>query len=82
MSLMPWNVQAMMSPYYADPYYVEPLEWDVAPSLRSMMRPMRRMERQMDREVGKLLISVKEDDKSFQVTIIEFCSRLLPQFLL
>jgi crystallin alpha B len=30
-------------------------------------RSMRRSMRHMDRELGKLLSSVKEDDKSFQV---------------
>ena len=34
----------------------------------SMKRPLLRMERRMDRELGKMLSSVQEDDKAFQVS--------------
>jgi hypothetical protein len=73
MSLLPYtDFDTMMDPF--DPFTssltpFEPLRtidpffnrFNVAP--RSMRRNMRRM----DRELGKLISSVKEDDKSFQV---------------
>ncbi len=75
MSLMPWNTMSMMSPFgYSDmfsPWSADPYNlWDVS---RSLMQPMersfRRMERNMEREAGRLLSSVKEDDKTFQMMV-------------
>ena len=63
MSLMPWgnygglglfDFSNLLDPYVSGAY-------DVVP--RTMMPSMRRMER----ELGKLISSVKENDKSFQV---------------
>ena len=64
MSLMPWGNYGGLSPFsdfsnMLDPYVSG--AYDVVP--RTMMPSMRRMER----ELGKLISSVKEDDKSFQV---------------
>lgn len=41
-------------------------------------RSMRRSIRRMDRELGKLLSSVKEDDKSFQVMSIALLLKITP----
>lgn len=69
MSLMPWGNYGGMSPFgdlnsmfpaMSDPF-MSGGGYNVIP--RTMMPSMRRMER----EVGKLISSVKEDDKSFQV---------------
>ena len=64
MSLMPWGNYGGLSPFsdfsnMLDPYVSG--AYDVVP--RTLMPSMRRMER----ELGKLISSVKEDDKSFQV---------------
>lgn len=65
MSLLPWAYGAV-SPFNvfgADPWS----SWDVTPyprSISSMTPSLRRMER----DLGRLISSVKEDDKSFQVS--------------
>lgn len=77
MSLMPWgNYGGMLSPFNdfsgLDPFGMG--NFDVVP--RTVMPSMRRMER----ELGKLISSVKEDDKSFQVIIYDTFS-LIVRFL-
>ncbi|XP_046651977.1 heat shock protein beta-6-like [Daphnia pulicaria] len=69
MSLMPWGNFGGMSPF-DDSNSMFPMDpfmsrggYNVMP--RTMMPSIRRMER----EVGKLISSVKEDDKSFQVMV-------------
>nr|CAH0103842.1 unnamed protein product [Daphnia galeata] len=61
MSLLPaFDMDTMMQPW-TDPFVTT--GYNIVP--RSMRRSMRRM----DRELGRLLSSVKEDDKSFQVMV-------------
>ena len=62
MSLMPWGTYGDLTPFGSfayDPFFGG---FDMNP-----LRTMTPAFRQMDRELGKLISSVKEDDKSFQV---------------
>jgi hypothetical protein len=65
MALMPFaDFDAMMNPFeplmQVDPFVFNRLN-------THLPRTMRRSMHRMDRELGKLISSVKEDDKSFQV---------------
>jgi crystallin alpha B len=61
MALLPaFDMDTILEPW-ADPFS--------AGGFNIVPRSMRRSMRHMDRELGKLLSSVKEDDKSFQVMI-------------
>jgi crystallin alpha B len=66
MALMPFfDLDTMLEPFdpimsVVDPFAVNRFNMNMP---RSMKRSMRRM----NREMGKLLSSIKEDDKSFQV---------------
>ena len=65
MSLMPWGNYGGMSPFGGMNSMFPAMSgggYNVIP--RTMVPSIRRMER----EVGKLISSVKEDDKSFQVS--------------
>jgi hypothetical protein len=72
MSMTPWGMSPMMNPMWdVTPWSSSAEMWpwtgasDICPS---MIRPMERSLRRMEREAGKLLSSVKEDDKTFQVS--------------
>ncbi|XP_046459986.1 heat shock protein beta-1-like [Daphnia pulex] len=61
MALLPaFDMDTILEPW-ADPFS--------AGGFNIVPRSMRRSMRHMDRELGKLLSSVKEDDKSFQVMV-------------
>ena len=65
MALMPFaDFDAMMNPFerlmQVDPFVFNRFN-------AQLPRTMRRSMHRMDRELGKLISSVKEDDKSFQV---------------
>ncbi|XP_046459989.1 protein lethal(2)essential for life-like [Daphnia pulex] len=68
MALMPFfDLDSMLEPFdpimsVADPFAMNRFNMNMP---RSMKRSMRRM----NREMGKLLSSIKEDDKSFQVMV-------------
>ncbi|XP_057380102.1 alpha-crystallin A chain-like [Daphnia carinata] len=74
MSLMPYSdFHTMMDPFEPydtfDPYSQLQTFDPYAFGSNIMPRSMRRAMRRMDHELGKLLSSVKEDDKSFQITV-------------
>ena len=72
MSLLPaFDMDTMMQPW-TDPFVTT--GYNIVP--RSMRRSMRRM----DRELGRLLSSVKEDDKSFQVMLVVLFLKSLSSF--
>ncbi len=63
MSMMPFGYGGALTPFgmYNDPW-VSPMETNF-PGFQSLTPSMRKMEH----ELGRLISSVKEDDKSFQV---------------
>lgn len=69
MSLLPWGLNREMNPF-ADIF--EPI--DPYSPYAIINRPLRRMERRMESEMGKMRNEIKEDDKTFQVVIFVFIS--------
>ena len=67
MSMLPWGMMfgGGLSPYNNDSLLYEPI--DPRSLVATIDRPMRRMERRMERELGKMISGVQEDDKTFQV---------------
>jgi hypothetical protein len=81
MSLTPWGIfGADVCPYTGDiyqPVLFEPM--DPFTTFAKLNRPLRRMERRLEREMGKMVSGIHEDDKTFQVCnfIALSCSRFL-----
>lgn len=84
MSLMPWGNFGGLSPFVNDfPGMVDPFGIGTLDIPQFPRMPMQSMRRRLEREVGKLISSVKEDDKSFQVIIVlSVKSRHLSRFFL
>ena len=66
MSMLPFGMFGGVAVSPFDEVF-EPI--DMRSLVAAMGRPIRRMERRMDRELGKMLSSVQEDDKAFQVRV-------------
>lgn len=77
MSLMPWGSYGALSPLSESVF--DPFSSSMSETLPHFMMPgMPSTMRRMERELGKLISSVKEDDKSFQAS----ATRTLVMFLL
>ena len=69
MSLSPWGMfgAGELSPFNDNFQPIDPFA-----AFASINRPLRRMKRRMEREMGKMLSGIHEDDKSFEVSFILF----------
>ena len=78
MSMLPWNVSTGLNPFedVYSPWSMSPFSrmerWNMDPMNmmdRMMSMGMNAPMRRMENELGKLISSVKDDEKSFQVGI-------------
>lgn len=97
MSMLPWNVSTGLNPFedVYSPWSMSPFSrmerWNMDPMNmmdRMMSMGMNAPMRRMENELGKLISSVKDDEKSFQVGIglttfsIPICDFFFQIFLL